>query len=41
MKDEMKIIEFVKLYKDITLHWCITRNISETYLESPAVSQNH
>ncbi len=40
MKDEMKIIEFVKLYKDITLHWGITRNISETYLESPAVFQN-
>ena len=40
MKDEMKIIEFVKLYKGITLHCGIARNIKETYLESPDVFQS-
>lgn len=40
MKDVMEIIEFVKLYKGITLHCGIARNISETYLERPDVFQN-
>lgn len=40
MKDEMKIIDFVKLYKNITLHSGISRTISETYLENPVVFQN-
>ena len=41
MKDEIKITELVKLYKDITLHHGIKRAIDETYLERPEIYQDN
>lgn len=41
MKDEIKITELVKLYKDITFHYGIKRTIDETYLERPEIYQDN
>lgn len=35
MKDEIRIIELAKLYKDITLHHGINRAINDAYLDDP------
>ena len=41
MKDSLVINEFVNLYKSITLHSGIKRNIKETYLENPSIYQDY
>jgi len=40
MKDCLTISEFVKLYKAITLHHGINRNIDEAYLDNPSTFQS-